>query len=204
MPPTRAAAPIPAGVSRPGQVRLLIALALPLLIAAAIAGCGDQASAPAASTSAPTTAPQVMVHSTATVAPGQKIPDPKEGAEDTAYAPGVTPQFLVNLKDSTKDKTIARYAFAVSHAADLSKIPCYCGCALYQHAHTSLQSCYMRSIGPDGKIVYTDHSTSCDICTGEVDFMMQVAAGTPLPAIRDAIHKKFGYTNVWTDTPPIQ
>jgi len=204
MSPTRPAAPIPAGVSHSGQVRLLIALALPLLIAVAIAGCGDQASAPAASTSAPTTAPQVMVHSTATVAPGQKIPDPKEGAEDTAYAPDVTPQFLVNLKDSTKDKTIARYAFAVSHAADLRQIPCYCGCALYQHAHTSLQSCYMRSIGPDGKIVYTDHSTSCDICTGEVDFMMQVAPNTPVSAIRQAIHKKFGYTNVWTDTPPIQ
>jgi hypothetical protein len=198
--PPRAAAPILAGASRPRQVRLLIALALPLLIAIAIAGCGDQAGAPAASTSAP----QVMVHSTATVAPGQKVPDPKEGAEDTAYAPGVTPQFLVNLKDNTKDKTIARYAFAVSHAADLSKIPCYCGCALYQHAHTSLQSCYMRSVGPDGTIVYTDHSTSCDICTGEVDLMMQVAPNTPLPAIRDAIHKKFGYTNVWTDTPPIQ
>ena len=192
--------PTPAGARRPGQVRLLIALALPLLIAVAIAGCGDQAGAPAA----PTSAPQIMVHSTATVAPGQKVPDPKEGAEDTAYAPGVTPQFLVNLKDSTKDKTIARYAFAVSHAADLSKIPCYCGCALYQHAHTSLQSCYMRSIGADGTIVYTDHSTSCDICTGEVDLMMQVAPNTPLTAIRQAIHQKFGYTNVWTDTPPIE
>jgi hypothetical protein len=192
--------PTPAGARRPGQVRLLIALALPLLIAVAIAGCGDQAGAPAA----PTSAPQIMVHSTATVAPGQREPDPKEGAEDTAYAPGVTPQFLVNLKDSTKDKTIARYAFAVSHAADLSKIPCYCGCALYQHAHTSLQSCYMRSIGADGTIVYTDHSTSCDICTGEVDLMMQVAPNTPLTAIRQAIHQKFGYTNVWTDTPPIE
>ncbi len=192
--------PIPAGARRPGQVRLLIALALPLLIAVAIAGCGDQAGAPAASQNAP----QVMVHSTATVAPGQRVPDPKEGAEDTAYAPGVTPQFLVNLKDSTKDKTIARYAFAVSHAADLSKMPCYCGCALYQHAHTSLQSCYIRSIGADGKIVYTDHSTSCDICTGEVDLMMQVAPNTPLTAIRQAIHQKFGYTNVWTDTPPIE
>jgi hypothetical protein len=31
-----------------------------------------------------------------------------------------------------------------------------------------------------------------------------VAPNTPLPAIREAIHKKFGYTNVWTDTPPIQ
>jgi Protein of unknown function with PCYCGC motif len=192
--------PIPAGARRPGQVRLLIALALPLLIAVAIAGCGDQAGAPAASQSAP----QVIVHSTATVAPGQKVPDPKEGAEDTAYAPDVTPQFLVNLKDSTKDKTTARYAFAVSHAADLSKMPCYCGCALYQHAHTSLQSCYIRSIGADGTVVYTDHSTSCDICTGEVDLMMQVAPNTPLTAIRQAIHQKFGYTNVWTDTPPIE
>ena len=200
MPPPGAAAPVPASASRPGQVRLLIALALPLLIAVAIAGCGDQTGAPAASQNAP----QVMVHSTATVAPGQRVPDPKEGAEDTAYAPGVTPQFLLNIKDSTKDKTIARYAFAVSHAADLSKIPCYCGCALYQHANTSLQSCYMRSVGPDGKVVYTDHSTSCDICSGEVDLMMQVAPGTSLTAIRQAIHQKFGYTNVWTDTPPIQ
>jgi hypothetical protein len=193
---------VPGAVARTAaqqRVRLSFALGLPLLLAMAIAGCGDQA-APAGQ--AP--AAQAVVHVTATVAPNKRVPDPPEGAEATAYAPGVTPAFLVNLKDSQKDKITARYQFAAAHKDALAQIPCYCGCALYQHAHTSLQSCFLRSIGADGSLVYTDHSVTCDICTGEADMMMRLISTTPIAALRDQIGKKYGYTGVWTDTPPVQ
>jgi len=186
----------PAG--RVQQVRVLIAVGLPLLLAIAIAGCGDQAAPSAGPANAP------VVHVTTTVPPNKREPDPPEGAETTAYAPGTTPQFLVNFKDPSQAKAIARYAFAATHMDALAQMPCYCGCALYQHAHTSLQSCYIRQVQSDGKIVYTDHSESCDICTGEVDMMMQMIASTPLTALRQQIATKYGYTGVWTDTPPIQ
>lgn len=187
--------------ARPAQIRLLISICLPVLLAVVISGCGDQAGAP--SGAAPPAA-AVPVHVTATLPASSRIPDPPEGAETTAYAPDVTPQFLLDIKDNTKAKTIARYQFAVAHKDALAQVPCYCGCALYMHPHTSLESCYIRQVQADGKIVYTDHSTSCDICSGEVTMMMAQFANTPLKALRDAIHAKYSYTSVWTDTPPIQ
>jgi hypothetical protein len=174
------------------NLKIGIALVLPLLIAAVIAGCGDQPTSGTGSSA--------VVHVTATVAPSQRVPDPQEVVETAAT--GVTPQFLVNTKFD-KDKSIVRYAFAAAHKDDLAQIPCFCGCALYEHAHTSLQSCYMKMVNADGSIVYTDHSVTCDTCTGEVDMMMKLA-GTPLKEIRAQIEKKYNYTGVWTDTPPIQ
>jgi len=193
--------PIAAPTTASLRARMTVALALPILIAAVIAGCGDQAGA-GSSASAP--APVAQVHVTATARPSSLVPDPADAAETTAYALGITPQFIVNTTEPHKDKIAARYAFAAAHPDALAQMPCYCGCAIYQHQHTSLQSCYLRSIQPDGKVVYTDHSLTCDICAGEVDMMMSMMDNTPLKAIRDGIAKKYGYTGVWTDTPPIQ
>ncbi|MDQ2808389.1 MAG: PCYCGC domain-containing protein [Chloroflexota bacterium] len=181
------------------RTRLTVALALPILIAGVIAGCGDQAGS---GSSAP--APAAQVHVTATARPSRLVPDPADAAETTAYAVGITPQFIVNTTEPHKDKIAARYAFAAAHPDALAQMPCYCGCAIYMHQHTSLQSCYLRQIQPDGKVVYTDHSLTCDICAGEVDMMMSMMDNTPLKSIRDSIAKKYGYTGVWTDTPPIQ
>ena len=179
------------------RARLTVALALPILIAGVIAGCGDQASTGGS-------APVAQVHVTATARPSSLVPDPVDAAETTAYALGITPQFIVNTTQPRKDKIAARYAFAASHPDALAQMPCYCGCAIYMHQHTSLQTCYLRSIQADGKVVYTDHSLTCDICAGEVDMMMSMMDNTPLKAIRESIAKKYGYTGVWTDTPPIQ
>lgn len=190
-----AVAPTPASL----RTRLTVALALPMLIAGVIAGCGDQVGSGGS-----TPAPVAQVHVTATARPSSLVPDPVDAAETTAYAVGITPQFIVNTTEPHKDKIAARYAFAASHPAALAQMPCYCGCAIYMHQHTSLQSCYLRSIQPDGKVVYTDHSLTCDICAGEVDMMMSMMDTTPLKSIRDSIAKKYGYTGVWTDTPPIQ
>lgn len=185
----------------PQQIRLLIAFALPLLIAVVLAGCGEQPSgaSPAGS------APAAVVHVTATANPAKLVPDPPEGAEATAYARDATPQFIANMPAGRdKDRATRRYAFAATHMDVLAQMPCYCGCAIYQHMHTSLKSCFIRSVAADGKIVYTDHSITCDICTGEVDMVENLVAGTPLKLLRDQIHAKYSYTGVWTDTPPIQ
>ena len=194
------------GLSKAGaqHLKLSIAFVLPLLIAIVIAGCGDQGSGTTAGQAPGANPAAAVVHVTATVAASKRVPDPPEGAESTAYAASATPQFLLSLKSTDKDKAIARYAFAVAHRQDLAQVPCFCGCALYEHAHTSLQSCYMRSVDATGQVVYTDHSVSCDICTGEVDMMMAAAPNTPLATLRDQITKKYNYTGVWTDTPPIQ
>ncbi len=190
------------------RVRMAVAFALPILIAGVIAGCGNQPSTgatgavPPAANSAP--APAAQVHVTATARPSSLVPDPPDAAETTAYAVGITPQFIVNTTEPHKDKIAARYAFAAAHPDALAQMPCYCGCAIYMHQHTSLQNCYLRALQPDGKVVYTDHSLTCDICAGEVDMMMALLDNTPLKSIRDQIAKKYGYTGVWTDTPPIQ
>ena len=57
---------------------------------------------------------------------------------------------------------------------------------------------------PDGSITWTDHSTSCSICTGIADLTVsELGKGTPAAQIREMVHTKFKYTGVWTDTPPI-
>ncbi len=174
-----------------GYVKLAIALLLPMLLAVAVAGCGEQAA---------TTVP--VVHVTATVDPAKRVPDPPEALE--AVAPGATAQFLLSYKGADRDTAIARYAFAVAHRDQLAQIPCYCGCVLYQHGHTSLEDCFIHSVGSDGQVTLTDHSVSCDICTGEIDVLMKMYGSTALRSIRDQIGTKYSYTGVWTDTPPIQ
>jgi hypothetical protein len=197
-------------VARRQHARMAVAFVLPILVAGVIAGCDNgtptgPGTAPTAAPAPPTTAPvaDTRVHVTAT--PAHFVPDPPEGAESTAYAVGTVPQFLVSLKDSQAAKITARYIFAGQHPDIMADMPCYCGCAIYQHPHASLQSCFLRSLNSDGTVVYTDHSVTCDICTGEADMVMtQFAAGTSMQQIRDNIHTKYKYTNVWTDTPPIQ
>ena len=116
-------------------------------------------------------------------------------------AAGVLPAFL--------GKAVARikplYQGALDHGDVYAQMPCYCGCALYQHAHTSLKSCFIKTTSADGQVNWTDHSTSCDICTGVAQLTLdELAKGTAPKVIREMVHTKFKYTNVWTDTPPIQ
>ena len=183
-------------VARPAQirrqVRLGVALALPLVLALIISAC-DQGSGGGVTPGA------ARVHVTAT--PSRFVPDPPEQVETTQG--GALPAF-VNGKNVSA-KVPALYQGAIDHGDVYSQIPCYCGCAIYQHPHTSLMSCFIKEKGADGKITWTDHSTSCNICTSVAEMTLaELAKGTPLAQIRDLVHEKHKYTGVWTDTPPIQ
>lgn len=48
------------------------------------------------------------------------------------------------------------YQFAVANPEILEKFPCYCGCGAV--GHQSNLNCYIRSINPDGSIVFDDHA----------------------------------------------
>jgi hypothetical protein len=174
------------------QVRLGVALALPLVLALIISAC-DQGGAGGATPGA------ARVHVTAT--PSRFVPDPPEQVETTAA--GALPAF-VNGKNVSA-KVPALYQGARDHSAEYSQIPCYCGCAIYQHPHSSLLSCFIKEKAADGSITWTDHSTSCNICTSVAEMTLAgLTQGTPLAQIRDLVHEKHKYTGVWTDTPPIQ
>jgi hypothetical protein len=176
------------------QARVLAALAMPLLLAFLISAC-DSGGGSAAAT--PPT--EARVHVTTTPAPNRIVPDPPEQVETTAA--GQLPSFLSKAAASIKPL----YQGALEHPDAYSQIPCYCGCAMYQHAHMSLKNCFIANTAADGSITWTDHSTSCDICTGIAKMTVEgLAAQTPLTQLREAVHAKYKYTNVWTDTPPIQ
>ena len=69
----------------------------------------------------------------------------------------------------------------------------------------SSADCFISSKSDTGEITFTDHSLSCDICQGVAQSTLDgLAQNTPLKDIRANIFKKFSYTGIWTDTPPVQ
>ena len=61
-----------------------------------------------------------------------------------------------------------------------------------------------RRKNADGSVVFTDHSTSCDICQGVAKETLDgIAASTPLKDVRAAVFRDFKYTGIWTDTPAV-
>ena len=175
------------------HLRVLAALAMPLMLAFLVSACD---SGGGGSTTPP---PAARVHVTTTPAPNRIVPDPPEQVETTAA--GQLPSFLSKAAANIQPL----YQGALDHPDAYSQIPCYCGCAMYEHAHMSLKNCFIANTAADGSITWTDHSTSCDICTGIAKMTVAgLSANTPLAQLREAVHAKYKYTNVWTDTPPIQ
>ena len=175
------------------HLRVLAALAMPLMLAFLVSACDSGGGG----STAPTTA--ARVHVTTTPAPNRIVPDPPEQVETTAA--GQLPSFLSKAAANIQPL----YQGALDHPDAYSQIPCYCGCAMYEHPHMSLKNCFIANTAADGSITWTDHSTSCDICTGIAKMTVAgLSANTPLAQLREAVHAKYKYTNVWTDTPPIQ
>ncbi len=190
------------GTGNPRSLKVAAMLLLPLLIA--IVAC-DNNSAPAVSPTA-TTAAAAPYASSPEGKPKQSlapIPDPKEVSETKAA--GQLPDFLSQASGNERDKIANLYKGAIAHYAEYSQVPCYCGCAVYTHAHMSLAQCYISSKKDNGEITFTDHSMTCDICQGVAQMTVDgLAKSTPLKDIRSDVFKKFSYTGIWTDTPPIQ
>lgn len=200
-------------------VKVAVMLLLPLLVAA-VAAC-DSNPAPATSTSIPTV-PVPLITATSVVtatgtavnsrAPYDGVPEgkPKYATNNLPDLPEVSeekpagqlPSFAVQLQSSSRDKVVALYQGAVDHYNDYSHMPCYCGCAMYQHPHTSLARCFIQEEPSGGDIVFTDHSTTCEICQGVAAMTVNgLANNTALDLVRVDVFQKYKYTGTWTDTP---
>jgi hypothetical protein len=132
---------------------------------------------------------------------GNPVPDPQEATE--IKPAGQLPSFMA--KADNVSKTTALYQGAMDNYDAYSHIPCYCGCAIYTHPHHSLAECFIKEKTADGQITFTDHSLSCDICQGIAQMTVDgIAKQTPVKDIRTAVFSKFKYTQIWTDTPPVQ
>jgi len=191
----------PKSSGTPRPIKVVAMLLLPVLIGAVVAcdnGTGSNGSSQPAATA--TSVPYAGVPEGKPPLLGAPVPDPQE-VIDTEAA-GQLPAFL-SQAGVQKDKITALYKGAVDNYDAYSHIPCYCGCAIYMHAHMSLAQCYIKQENADGSMVFTDHSMSCDICQGVAQQTLNgIAAGTPLKDIRTAVYNKFKYTQIWTDTPP--
>jgi hypothetical protein len=174
-------------------------LLLPVLIALVACGTNDATPTPA---NTPTTAAPATYNIPEGKPPGlgAAVPDPKEATE--TLPAGQLPTFLANVLPALRDKVTAGYQGAVDHYTEYSHMPCYCGCAIYEHAHMSLAQCYIKQKNDDGSIVFTDHSTTCDICQGVASMTLDgLTQNKALTDVRSDVFKKFGYTQIWTDTP---
>jgi hypothetical protein len=86
----------------------------------------------------------------------------------------------------------AHYRYAEAHQAELSAIPCFCGCQEFL-AHESLYDCFVRVDGAG----YDSHAAGCGVCIGEAVLASQLLeAGTPVADVAARIVEEFGTTPI--------
>lgn len=97
------------------------------------------------------------------------------------------------LELASVSETIAgHYRYAEAHQADLSVIPCHCGCEEFL-AHENLYDCFIRTDGAG----YDSHAAGCGVCIGEAVVASQMLdAGTPATEVAEAIVEQFGTTPI--------
>jgi len=90
------------------------------------------------------------------------------------------------------------YQFNVANPDVMTQIPCYCGCGAM--GHTSNYSCYVSSVGADGKITYDTHALGCSICVDITqDTMRLLKQGKSVPDIKayiDQTYAQYGPSNM--------
>lgn len=84
---------------------------------------------------------------------------PNGDLQETTASIQVVPGFLKGKPQSM----VNTYKLAAANADLLQYIPCYCGCGA-SAGHTSNKNCFVKEVGSDGKIVWDDHGTRCDVC----------------------------------------
>ena len=130
------------------------------------------------------------------------VPDPKEVLETKPA--GQLPNFLQDVLGPSKQAVTTLYQGAMEHYDEFGYIPCYCGCAIYEHPHHDLGECFIKSMSADGSVEFTDHSTTCSQCQEAAQITIDgLAKGTGLKDIRAAVFNKLSYTQIWTDTPAV-
>lgn len=82
------------------------------------------------------------------------------------------------------------YAFARTHDTVLREIPCYCGCQ--RSGHRAVLDCFVLRLDPNGRVVWSDHAMSCQVCVEVVrDALMMSRQGLSPIEIRVAMDKKY-------------
>jgi len=116
--------------------------------------------------------------------------------EETDSA-SVLPSFLDNQTDLIR----AAYQIAGQAPEVLEWMPCYCGCG-ESAGHKSNMNCFIQEVKEDGKIVWDDHGTRCNVCIEiAVNSVKMHKDGKSLKEIRQTIDENYkdGYAKP-TDT----
>lgn len=93
---------------------------------------------------------------------------------------------------SVSEDIAGHYRYAEAHRADLSLIPCFCGCEEFL-AHENLYDCFIRTDGTG----YDSHAAGCGVCIGEAAVASQLLdAGTPATEVAEEIVEQFGTTPI--------
>ena len=124
---------------------------------------------------------------------GHVIGDIQEETESAA----VLPSFLDNQTDLIR----AAYQIAGQAPEVLEWIPCYCGCG-ESAGHKSNMNCFIQEVKEDGKIVWDDHGTRCNVCIEiAVNSVKMHKEGKSMKEIRQTIDDTYkdGYATP-TDT----
>lgn len=109
----------------------------------------------------------------------------------------VLPTFLDNQTDLIR----AAYQIAGQAPEVLEWMPCYCGCG-ESAGHTSNMNCFIQEVKEDGKIIWDDHGTRCNVCIEiAVNSVKMHQEGKSLKEIRQIIDENYkdGYAQP-TDT----
>jgi hypothetical protein len=104
---------------------------------------------------------------------------------------------VAGLPDMPAERAAA-YAEAAGHRELFQHLPCYCGCALLDTPHDSLDRCFFA---PGGAV--EAHAAGCRICA-EIALMAANLAhrGVAHVAIRAQVDRAFAGTGPATNTPP--
>src|SRR3990172_8422223 len=85
----------------------------------------------------------------------------------------------------------ATYEFAARHPEVMKFVPCFCGCE--RGGHQDNHDCFVGARGSDHRVTQWDtHAIGCEVCVDVAHQALQMhSSGASIPAIRDAIEKKF-------------
>ena len=130
-------------------LKVAMMLLLPVLVAAIVAcdsaGSTSNTGSGQSAVTVPTNSPQAAAPSSAPYANSPEgkpkglsapIPDPKEVLETKPK--GQLPSFISQADAGQKALITSLYQGAVDNYDAYGHVPCYCGCAVYTHAHKSL------------------------------------------------------------------
>jgi len=105
------------------------------------------------------------------------------------------PDFVRNAPQTVREA----YQYAVDNPGELAQYPCYCGCG--NMGHTSNESCFVRSVTPDGKVTFDNHAAGCGVCVDIArDAMRLKKDGWTALRIRQYIDAQYGSLGPSTNT----